>query len=123
MRRLPEKFAGLGRLPKSEIARVSLVVAVYIDARAGLDAGDVEFRKLAVIRKLRDAKIDRAVADVREALRGEPLDELHHVLDVVGGADHVLGHFQAQHATICKICFDVSLGVGADVRMQLRWLW
>ena len=74
-RRLPEMFAGLGRFPQGEVARVVLVVAIHVHARAGLHAAHVDFRKLAVRRKFRDAEIGRAFAGVRESLFGEPLDQ------------------------------------------------
>ena len=66
--RLPEMLAGLGRLPQREIARVVFFILVHVHARAGLDAGHVDFAELAVVRKLGDAEIDRAFAVVGEAL-------------------------------------------------------
>ena len=42
-RRLPEMLAGLGRFPQGEIARVVLVIAVHVHARAGLHSGHVNF--------------------------------------------------------------------------------
>ena len=42
-RRLPEMLAGLGRFPQREVARIVLVVAIHVHARAGLHPGHVNF--------------------------------------------------------------------------------
>src|SRR5260370_37078531 len=88
---LPEKLARLGRFPEGEIPRISLVVAIHIHARPGLDAGRIHVSQFAVIWELRYAKVNRAVAHVSKTLRSEPLDELHHILDMVGGPHRVFG--------------------------------
>ena len=88
--RFPEMLAGLGRLPQREIARVFLVVAIVIHARSRLYAGQVDLGELAVVREFRDAEIDRALARVGVGILLQPLDQRHHVVDVVRGADPVL---------------------------------
>src|ERR1017187_4155696 len=84
-RRFPKMFAGLGRLPQCEVAHIVLIVAIYVHASTGLHAGHIDFREFAVRGKFRDAKVDRAIAGVRESLFGEALDEPYHILDVFGG--------------------------------------
>ena len=61
---VPERLVASWRFPQDEIARVGLVVLVDVDAGAGADAAEVVVRQLAVPGKLRDAVVDRAVADV-----------------------------------------------------------
>ena len=53
---------GFGRFPEREVAGAFLLVAIVVHARAGLDAADVNVGKFAVVRKFRDAVIDRAFA-------------------------------------------------------------
>ena len=118
--RLPEMFAGLGRFPEREVARVVLVVAVHIHARAGLHAGHINFRKLAVRRKFRDAKIGRSVAGIGESLFGEPLDQLHHVVDVLGGPRDVFGRLEVQRAPVIEIGLNIFVGVLADAHARRR---
>ena len=47
--------------PEDEIADAFLLVLVLVDPRAGDQAGQVEMAEAAVLRKRRDAEIDRAV--------------------------------------------------------------
>jgi hypothetical protein len=110
----PEMLAGLGRFPEREVARALFFVAVVVDAGAGLDAGQVDLGKFAVVRKLGDAVVDRAFARIRERFLLQPLDELNHVLDVVGGADPVFGRFDAEDAAIVEKGLHEFLGVVAN---------
>src|SRR5438093_2604407 len=52
---------GVGFLPKSEIARISLGVLITGDACADFELALVELRQAAVARKLADREVDRAV--------------------------------------------------------------
>src|SRR5277367_6846425 len=65
---LPEMLAGLRRFPEGEIARVGFFVLVHIHSRACLDAGHINFRELAVLRKLRNSIVNRALAVVSVGL-------------------------------------------------------
>src|SRR5260221_459719 len=49
--RVPEMLAGFGGFPERKIAGAFLFVAVVVDAGAGLDAGEIDFGKLAVVGK------------------------------------------------------------------------
>ena len=95
-RRLPRGlFVFLG-LPQNEVARVGLIVFVHVDAGAGANAAEIVVRKLAVLGKLRDAVVNRTVAHISVAALFELLDGAHHIVDMIGGFDDVLGALQAQ---------------------------
>ena len=96
MRRFPEMFAGLGRFPQSEIARVVFFVAIVIHARAGLHSAEINFRELAVIRKFGNAVIDGTFARIGEAFFLQAGDQRDHVLYMVGGAHGFFGLLQVQ---------------------------
>src|SRR5437763_6050823 len=57
----PECLAFFGGLPQGKIARIIFFIFVYINARANLHAAKVFFRELAVLGKLRNAEIIRAI--------------------------------------------------------------
>src|SRR5204862_3908184 len=59
---VPRRFVRFGRLPQDEVPRIVLGVVVRVDPGAWLDALLVETRKLAVLRKGRDAEVDGPVA-------------------------------------------------------------
>ena len=90
---LPEMFARLWRLPQREVARVFFFVAVVVDSRARLNPGQINLRKLPILRKLRDPVINRSVAFVGECFLLQPLDQLHHVRNVIRRTDPVLRRF------------------------------
>ena len=56
--------------------------------------------QLAVVGKLRNPKIDRAIAHVGKAFGGEAFDELYHVFDMVGSPHHVFRFRDAQDALV-----------------------
>src|SRR6476620_2463259 len=61
--RLPTGFVHFRRFPQREVARIFLFVLVGIDAVAAARdvAGEVDLRKLSVLRKGSDAIVNRAV--------------------------------------------------------------
>src|SRR5580704_4732970 len=95
-RRLPEMLSRLRRFPKSEVSGTFFFVAIHIDACARLNSCHVNIRELAVVRKLRDAIVDRAFAGIGVGLFLQSLNELDHVVDMVGGADPVLRRLDAK---------------------------
>ena len=119
-RRLPEMLAGFGSFPQGEVARVVLVVAVHIHARAGLHPRHVNFGKFAVGWKFRDLVIRRAFARVGQPLFGESLDQLHHVVDMLGGAGNMFGRLQIQGAAIVQIRLNVFVRVFANADARRR---
>jgi hypothetical protein len=112
--RFPKMFAGLGRFPEREIACAFFFVAVVVDAGAGLNAGQVDLGKFAVVGKFRDAVVDRAFARIGECFLLQPLDELDHVVDMVGGSDPVFRRFDAEDAAIVEKGLHEFLGVVAN---------
>src|SRR5438552_2193602 len=74
-RSLPEMLAGLGRFPEREVARAFFLIAIVIDARAGLDAAYVDLREFSVVRKFCDAVVDRTFAGVGADFAGALRDE------------------------------------------------
>ena len=63
-----------------------LVVLVGVDAHARLDPDTSSRDEAAVRREGGDAEVDAAVHGVGVAPRHEPLDERHHLGNVLGGA-------------------------------------
>src|SRR5690348_12167879 len=110
----PEMLAGFGSFPEGEVAGAFFFVTIVVDASAGLDATEIDFRKLAVFRKFRDAVVDRAFAGVGERLLLEALDELDHIGNVVGGANPVLGSFDVEHFAVVEKGLSEFFGVFAD---------
>src|SRR5260370_11693881 len=112
--RVPEMLAGFGSFPEGEIASAFLFVAVDVDARAGLDAGDVDLGELAVVGEFRDAVVDGAFAGVCVGFFLKALYELDHGVDVVRGADPALGGFDGEVLAIVKEGLGEFFGVVAD---------
>ena len=116
---LPTRFAcpvrsRLGCLPQREVAGRVLVVLVHIDARAVFDTREVLLGKFAVLRVARDAEVPRAALGlVGDVLRREPLDELDHAVDVLGGA---CDRFWALHAKRIHVFEERALELRAVVR-------
>src|SRR5882762_1312101 len=115
--RVPEMFAGLGSFPEGEIAGTFLFVAVVIHAGAGLDAAYVNFGELAIVGKFGDAVVDGAFAGVGVGFFLEALDQLDHGIDVVRGADPVIGGFDAESFAIVEEGLDEFLGVITDAEV------
>ena len=92
---VPEWLAFLGRLPQRKVAGIGLLVAVRVRPRAGPYAAEVGVRQLPILGEPGDPEIDGAVALVGVALFAQLEDDLGHVLNMVGGADQVLGALQA----------------------------
>ena len=111
---VPERLAVLGRFPQDEIAGVGFVVFVHVDARAGADAAEIVVRELAVVGKLRDAVVDRAVAAIGVAALVELLDGVDHFVDVLGGLHHALRPLQAQRRAVFEESLRVDRGVFGD---------
>src|SRR5580698_576609 len=107
-------FTGFGSFPESEIAGVVFFVAIIIHAGAGFHSADINFRKLAVIRKFGDAVVDRTFTGIGEAFFLEAGNERYHVFDVVGGAHGLFGLVEVQRVHVLQESFYVLLGVLAD---------
>ncbi len=65
---LPGGFVALLGFPEHEIARISLVVFIHIDAGSRADAAEVVMRQLAVFGESGDAEVGRTVACVGAAV-------------------------------------------------------
>ena len=122
-RRFPEMLAGLRRFPQREIARALFFVAVVVHASAGLNPGHIDLRQFAVVWKFRDAVVDRSFARIGVRLLLQPLDQLDHVVDVVGGANPVLGGFDAQRFAIVEKSLHIFLRVVANARRRPPRPW
>src|SRR5437667_12760719 len=85
----PEMVAVLRRFPERKVSRTFSFVAVVVDARAGLNAGEIDFGEFSIVWKLGDAIVDRTFARIGEGFLLKPLDELNHVVDLVVGPDSV----------------------------------
>ena len=51
---------------------------------------------------------------VGEAFLQRLLDECDHVVNVVGGADELFGHFEIERSHVFEKCFDVFFSVFAE---------
>src|ERR1700687_13832 len=51
----PEMLSRFRRLPKRKITRALFFVAIVVDARTRLNAGQIDFRELSVLGEFRDA--------------------------------------------------------------------
>ena len=109
------------RLPKHEIGRVALdLLRGHVHASTLSTAKRIKrvARQLTIVREGVDTEVDDAVGgDVRVILFDEPLDELDHLIDVLGGTRQQLRlgvgvghHFHAQ--TSCVL----DEGIGVEVR-------
>src|SRR5438132_6939362 len=84
------------RLPQREITDVFLVVFVMLYAAGRLQLREIEVRKLAVVRKFVDAKINRFVVRlISQAACDEFFDHRDHPVDVtlVGGGGEFICAF------------------------------
>jgi len=68
MRVFPAVLARFGCLPQSEVAGIVFLVLIYVHPRASFHSGRIDLRKFPVLRKFRDAKINRAVNWCRSSL-------------------------------------------------------
>ena len=107
----PEGFPRLGRFPQHEVPRVGLLVLVLIHSRFGVDAAHVHLGQFSVRWKLRDAKIDGAIAAVGKTLLFQLPDGMCHLRDVVGGSDADLGLFHTQHAAVFQKRINILLSI------------
>ena len=112
--RFPEMLAGLGRLPQSEVSHIGFLIAVHVHARARLNPAHINLGKLAVGRKFRDPEIDGTVAAVGKRLGLQPLDQAHHVRNVVGRAHPAFRRFHPQRLAIRKKSLRVFFRILAD---------
>src|ERR1700733_6774642 len=84
-RTLPRSFARLRSLPKRKVARAVFVVFVNVDASSVKHSAEILFRKLAVGRKPRDAKV---IPPIISAVGNPPLyqfgDEVRHLRNMFG---------------------------------------
>ena len=112
----PKVFAGLWRFPKSKVARAFLFVSVVVHTRAGLNTGQIDFGKISIPGKFRDAVVDRTFAVVRERFLLQAFDELHHFRNVVGSANPVFRRLNIQRLAIFeeRICEFVRVFTDAD---------
>ena len=109
------RLARFRRLPQREVAGVVLVVFVHVHPRAIVHAREVLLRELAVLGKLRDSEVVGAVVGaVGEALLLKSLDEVGHLLNVVGGVHQEFGMLDVQRVGIFQKRLLVLLGVVLD---------
>ena len=118
---LPKRLARLRSFPQRKIASAVFVVFVHVHARAVGHAGKIFLRQLAVLRELGDPEIIRAILGaVGETLFLKPLDEMRHLLNVVGGADQKLRMLDVQGIRIFQESFLVLGGVLLDTDAVAR---
>ena len=97
---VPDGFAGLGGFPKGEVAQLVFLVFILLDPCAGLDAGGVQFRKLAVFRKALNSEISRSLAFVSVSLLVEKADQLDHFADVLSSRSDPLRRFETKRGSV-----------------------
>ncbi len=85
-----------------EVARVVLLVVVEIDGGARLDLGRIDAAELAVALELADVEVDGALHLVRHPRLDQLAGQLHHLVDVLGGARVVVGRKHAQHGHVVE---------------------
>src|SRR6476620_4631539 len=83
---------------------------MHVHARAGLHALEVKFGKFSVSWELRDAEIRGAIAHVRESLSREALDQLDHVINVLGSSHDMFGHFEVQGPAVIQERLNILVG-------------
>ena len=116
---LPLHFIGVGgrfgSFPESEIAGGVFVVLVDLNAGAILDAGEIFFGELAVLRKTGDAEIPGTVFRlVSQVLCGQRLDERRHLRDVLGRARDELRALAVERVHVFEESLLVARRVVAD---------
>ena len=112
--RFPEMFARLWRLPQSEIPGAFFFVAIVVHPRARLDSAQVNLGQFAVVLELCDAVVNRTFGIVGIRLFLQPLDQLHHGIDIFRGTDPVLGRFHAERFAIREKRLHILFRVFAD---------
>ena len=110
-RRFPEMLSRLGGLPQRKIPRAFFFVAIVVHPRAVLNSAHIDFREFSVAGKFRDAVIDRAFAGIREGFLLQPLDQFHHIVDMIRRADPMLRRLDAQRLAIVEECSYELLGI------------
>ena len=119
--RVPADLVGSDRLPEREVADVLLGVVVGVDPAAG--AGDEPLRartaELAVRRERGDVEVVAAVGPVRGARLLEALDQVDHLLDVLGRARVVVRRPDAERFAILFERGDPRRGLLVE-RMSVR---
>ena len=101
--RIPRSFAGFCRFPQRKIPRRIFLVLVQIDARAVFHPGQIFFAELAVLGKGCEPEVPASVLSlVSRSRSGQPLDQLHHARNVLGGARDNLRPLDPQRIQILE---------------------
>ncbi len=79
----PTRFARLGKLPQGKVERVFFLL-VHLDARAGLEIGDVPVCQASVIPKRRNSIVHSVARDVSVSALGELPYHLLDLADIFG---------------------------------------
>src|SRR5262245_30560568 len=84
---LPALLARLGGFPEGEVESILLIILVGIHAPAAADsiAFQLDLRKPPVLLEGRYPEIGRALGLIGEIVRAQPLDQLHHLRNVLRG--------------------------------------
>src|ERR1051325_4897613 len=117
--RIPRRFSFARRFfPEREVARVFFLVAigVYSFTCARDVAGEVDLRKLAVLRKRSDAIVDRLVGAIRMTGLEQFLDQVHHFGNVTRGARNDVGTFATERVEVFPQRLNVDRGVVVDTQ-------
>ena len=109
--RLPEMLTEFRRLPQRKVPRALFFITVVVHSRARLNAGQINLRKFPVSGKFRNPVINRSFALIRERLLLQPLNQLHHILDMVRSPNPVLRRLDAQCLAIRKKRRHILLGI------------
>jgi len=111
--RVPADLVGTDRLPQGEVAGVLLVVLVGVDAaaRSGDQPGGPGPAEPPVGGEVGDVEVDAAIAAVGDTLCVEPLDEVDHLVDVLGGTRVLVGAAQVEGVDVLEEALDPGPGL------------
>ena len=120
--RLPEILPFLGRLPpgwprgfpQDEIAGFVLLVPIRIHTGSRLYPAEILLAQLSVLRKARNAEINRAVPAIGIAFLLEPPDQLHHLRNMICGQRHDVRGKNPELPAVFQKC----LGIARRVFLQ-----
>src|SRR6185369_1090474 len=117
---VPECLAGFGSLPEGEVASLFFAEAVGINARAVFNVGEILLGKLAVLGELGDAEVIGAVfSPVSYALLKKAIDEVCHLVHVLGGSGNGFRALNAENGGVFEEEVLKLLGILADADAKL----
>ncbi len=106
---LPGGLVLLGPLPKHKVPGIVLLVFVRVHPGAGQVFVQSYPRELAIGREGRDSVVDRVAGTVGMAALVQRLDQLGHLIDIVGRPGVVLGPLDPQSVEVFEECLDIPV--------------